>query len=511
MRRWLGLASGVRKKFQVCIVGSGPAGIYSAQNLLKKVGATRDDLDLSIDVLDRRPTPGGLARYGVAPDHAPSVSAVLDTVDTILSEKRVRFFGNVQVKMNGEGSIGLHELRSMYDAVILAHGADKPNWLGIKGEGDLKGKGVMTARDLVAFYCGDPMMKQNPFEFSAAAAAAAPMKIRDVAVVGAGNVALDVARMLLSPPDLLRLETDTAGRFVDLLQSEDLGGIQRVHVLARRGPRSAAFAPRELREVLSKKSYINTTVVLPDEKEGRRGIQPFDDVPSKEQTRAQKRVFKLLRDCFESQKEARKGNETKTGQKELFLHFLHKPVEFTGEDHLQGVRVELQQEHGGSATEIKPIEGDEKIVELPVQLAIVAASQQTVGLDGLPPETLQYKERLSAKALSGSSQEGDVTLAPVYLCGWANHGAKGIIGASMVDADEVSRLLIDDICDLDRPRPDQRDLGEVLSERGTQVLSEVHWNVIKGEQRQRGKMNGRASEMITDTDEMLALAGKKGE
>ena len=81
----------------------------------------------------------------------------------------------------------------------------------------------------------------------------------------------------------------------------------------------------------------------------------------------------------------------------------------------------------------------------------------------------------------------------------------------MVDADEVSRLLIDDICDLDRPRPDQRDLGEVLSERGTQVLSEVHWNVIKGEQRQRGKMNGRASEMITDTDEMLALAGKKGE
>ncbi|QDZ20389.1 NADPH:adrenodoxin oxidoreductase [Chloropicon primus] len=504
---------------KVCVVGSGPAGIYCAQSVAKKLSQAKPGLGVRIDVIDRRPIPGGLARYGVAPDHAPSVSAVLETIDNFLGGGNVRFFGNVQVKSGGSGDVHLDELRSMYDAIVLAHGADDPNWLGIAGEGRLKGKGVMTARELVALYCGDPMMEKD-FYGGFGVGPKYP-KVEDVVVVGAGNVALDVSRLLLTSPESLVAETNTSKRFIDLLSSESspLSGIKRVHILARRGPRAAAFAPKELREVLQKReehfvSRIRVPAQGGGEDGGRAGsIGPFEESAglTKVATRMQKRVFKLLRDHHS--KDSGEVREDAPG-KELFIHFLHKPVEFVGAEHLSAVHVELQRETlvDDQALEVGPIDGAAK-VELPAQLAIIAASQRSIGVDGIPPGRASHEGREgSPRALDRdviSDTSGNKTLAPVYFCGWANHGAKGIIGASMVDADEVSRVIVDDMVSSEGgegPPGEALDLMEVLSERGVQVVGMAQWKAVREEERRRGQACGRAMEKLTRVEEILGLA-----
>ncbi len=564
-RAWAGLAGEAARRLRVCVVGSGPAGMYCAQNLLKKAESERFAakakvgggeggngsgglLDVRVDVVDRRPTPGGLARYGVAPDHADHVAPVLDNIDRVLGDDRVRFFGNVHITEEGaqaqaqaQAEVDLRELRQIYDAVVLAHGADQSNWLGIAGERELKGRGVTSARDLVAHYCGDPLAAHdNPFFYNSSGGDNGGGEVREAVVVGAGNVALDVARMLLSAPSSLHAETDTAARFVAMLRpGGSLAGVQRVHVLARRGPKFASFAPKELREILSKRPLIRATVVLPQvhaqppssssssSSSLSSEMSPFDGDLPRGAARAQKRVFKLLKDRFESPPPPLEAGEGEGGAKELFLHFLHKPVAFLGEGgRLAGVRIELQEEHGEGGAQIRPLgssgdngaggEGEgEGHVTLPAQLAVVAASQRRVAVAGLPPglggsfeerQTPRVLDRVEAEAGAGED------LAPVYLCGWANHGAKGIIGASMVDADEVSSVLLGDAVALPPAAETaasgaKRDLGDLLAERSVAAVSEAGWARIREEQLARGRAAGRASEeKITEVAQMLTLA-----
>ena len=499
---------------RVCVVGSGPAGIYCAQSLVKKLGVLDGSKRVAIDVVDRRPIPGGLARYGVAPDHAPSVSAVLDTIDAFLSGERVRFFGNVEVVADGRGNVHLDELRAMYDAVVLAHGADRPNWLGIEGEAELRdGNSVTTARDLVAFYCGDPLSRfARPSWLEGAA------KVEEVVVIGAGNVALDAARMILTPPEVLEAETDCSARFIDMVRPGGaLADVARVTMVARRGPRAAAFAPKELREVLSKRPYIKTTVDLPP---GASPIDPFDDSAGSEPIpRAQKRVYKLLRDRHAAQEDEASASEGR-GARELIIRFLHKPLAFVFGSHgagprLEALRVQAQREGvdpSSGAVVVRPNESEGSVSEIPCQLAVIAASQETICLDGVPRDRALPGERMgSPLALPRATLDTRETLGSVYFCGWANRGAKGIIGASMVDADEVSASVAGELSQHWRQRGTKdgtEDLGAVLTSRGVRVVTKGDWDVVREEEGRRGREKGRKAERVLSLQEVLQILDK---
>lgn len=542
------------KELKLCVVGSGPAGVYCAQQVEKKVekatagAGDPNKVVVKTDVIDRRPAPGGLARYGVAPDHAPSVSAVLDTVDAFLHRRQTtRFFGNVQVqlpltspsidrdrndhndrsiadlfflfssprrqvKTKDVGDVSLDDLRRRYDAVVLANGADRPNELGIQNERELTGRGVFSARQVVAAYCGDPMERLDYSSRVGAFPGPAAEGARDVVVVGAGNVALDVARMLLTPPDALERDTEASRSFLDLVQSPNgpLSKVERVHLVARRGPRSAAFAPRELREILQKRSdQIEAVVTAPERptsgEGGARFADPFADVPGfKPASRAQKRVFKLLRDHHGGGSEVAKG-----GRRQLIFHFLHRPVGFeVGEGgELLGLRAApmAERDDGNGGVVPVPLPGGPGEILVPCQIAIVAASQATIALDGLPSGS----ESLEGRGGSAVALEREPGKAPVYMCGWANRGARGIIGASMVDADEVSGALVAEYLGggCERRPSSGEDLAEALRERGVDYVDADGWRRIRAEEERRGRSAGRGgAEKIASAEEMVAIA-----
>jgi adrenodoxin-NADP+ reductase len=216
----------VTAPLSIAVVGSGPAGFYFVDRILKLLGD-----GVIVDVLDRLPTPFGLVRSGVAPDH-PDTKKVINKFTSLAELPHVRFFGNVRVGTD----VSVEELRNMYSGVVLAAGAPAERRLGVPGE-DLAG--VLSAGEFVHWYNGHP---------DAAAAAVPPLAtVTDVGIVGAGNVALDCARLLLKPPAALA-PTDVAQHALAALRSS---AVSRVHIFARRGPLQAQFTGKELREVLA--------------------------------------------------------------------------------------------------------------------------------------------------------------------------------------------------------------------------------------------------------------------
>src|SRR3954468_3593853 len=213
------------RPLRVAVIGAGPAGIYTAEAL-----AGQDALPVVVDLVDRLPTPFGLVRHGIAPDHL-KMRALRTTLRHVLDHEHVRFVGNVEVGAD----IGLDELRRSVDAVVYTYGAAGDRRLGIPGE-ELPGS--LAATDLVAWYCGHP-------DADRARVAAGVARARDVVVVGVGNVALDVARVLARSPAELE-STDMPQHVLDALAAAP---VERVTVVGRRGPAQAAFTTQELREL----------------------------------------------------------------------------------------------------------------------------------------------------------------------------------------------------------------------------------------------------------------------
>src|SRR5688500_19533610 len=213
------------RPLRVAVVGAGPAGIYAAEALTRQ-----DDVPVAVDLVDRLPSPFGLVRYGIAPDH-PKMRAIRDTLHRTLDDPLVRFVGNVDVGVD----IPLDELRRHVDAVIYTYGASVDRHLGIEGE-DLPGS--LAATDLVAWYTGHPDADRARVE-------AALAGVRSVVVVGVGNVALDVARVLARTPEELE-PTDMPQHVLDVLAAAP---IEQITVLGRRGPAQATFTTQELKEL----------------------------------------------------------------------------------------------------------------------------------------------------------------------------------------------------------------------------------------------------------------------
>ncbi|MGH3365824.1 MAG: FAD-dependent oxidoreductase [Nocardioidaceae bacterium] len=439
---------------RVAVVGSGPAGVYAT-------GALTDHGEVSVDVIDRVPCPYGLVRYGVAPDH-PKIQSISETLRAVLDDPAVRFLGNVDVG----SQLSVADLHQHYDAVIFAVGSAIDRRLGIAGE-DLAGS--FSATDFVAWYCGHPDAPLDRFTLS----------VRSVAVIGAGNVALDVARIVArSAPDLE--PTDMPDQALGVLR---LSTVQDIHVIARRGPAQAKFTTKELREM---GDLSNTDVLVhASELEVDEAGQALADT--------QPRVRRNLTVLQEWAQRRPAGNPRR-----LHLHFLLRPVEILGDSAVRAVRVERTQlDSAGNAV------GTGRTWTIDAQLVL-----RSVGYRGSPLPGVPFDHEAGVIPHRAGRVLRDASVVPgEYVAGWAKRGPTGVIGTNRHDATETVTSLLEDVPLL--PPAPQRDpdaILELLERRGAHVVTWEGWQAIEHAERELGRTLGRQRSKITDRAALLAAA-----
>ena len=426
---------------RVCTVGSGPSAFYAVESLFKTEG-----LDVRVDVFDRLPTPFGLVRGGVAPDHQ-KIKSVSKVYDKIAEDPRFRFFGNVRIGKD----LAIEELERNYHAVIWAIGCESDNRLGIPGE-DLAG--VHSATEFVGWYNAHPDFRERTFDLQRA---------RRVAVVGNGNVAMDVSRILLQPPDRLA-DTDIAEHALSTLRGSS---VREVVLLGRRGPAQASFSPKEIEEIAE----------LPD----------VDVAVSaawlESQARSVQRSVKFLQEC------AARGPQEKP--KRLCCRFLVAPVAFEGEAgrvravKLQHARLEPDAEGTPRATPI------DRFTTLEVDLVLKA-----VGYRGVPLPGLAFDERRGIVANQDGrvlERAGGAVRKGHYVVGWAKRGPTGLVGTNSPDSRATVELLLADAragATL-APLP-QDDVERALRAKHVDFVTWQDWQRLDAHERTRGAASGRA-------------------
>ncbi|HEY3934158.1 MAG TPA: FAD-dependent oxidoreductase [Gemmatimonadales bacterium] len=450
---------------RVAIVGAGPAGFYAAEALQKSASG------IEIHLFERLPTPFGLVRGGVAPDH-PKIKSVTRIFDRIAAQPGFRFFGNVQVGRD----ITVAELRTHYDAVIYAVGAETDRHLGIPGE-DLRGSHAAT--ELVAWYNGHPEFADREFDFSQRAAA----------VIGIGNVAMDAVRILSRSPDHLAT-TDLAVHALDAFRS---GRLESLHLLSRRGPVQAACTTPELRE-LGELEGVDV-IVDPADVE----LDPISaDHLARDHDRTAENNLGLLRQW------AARGS---TGApRRIVFHFCVSPVELIGSDRveeLRAVKNRLVADRHGSVR----AEPTDAMIGLPVGLVFRSVGYRGIEIPGLPFDA----ERGIVPNISGRVVQAPGSATPVrgvYVTGWIKRGPHGIIGTNKSCAAEtVDHLLADAVSGRLAPAVHRTEVFDaLLAARGIEVVSWSDWQAIDRAEIGRGAPAGRPREKFTDFESMLQVA-----
>lgn len=445
----------------VAVVGAGPAGVYAAHAL-----CAADDV--RVDVLDRLPTPFGLVRYGVAPDH-PKLKAVGLTLATMLQHPAVRFLGNVDVGRD----LTVADLHEHYDAVVLANGAPVDRRLGIPGE-DLAGS--FSATDFVAWYCGHPDASVSQFTLTA----------RSVAVVGAGNVALDVARILAKPVEDL-VGTDIPQHALAVLRDSR---VSDVHLVSRRGPAQAKFTIKELREL----GEVNDCDVVVDPAELE--LDPASRAVA-DSDRSVQRTLDVLTEWAARPLEGRR--------RRLHLHFWARPVEIVGDGRVDGVLLEatrLDAEAG--------VTGTGQVRRLEVQMVL-----RSIGYRGVPTPGMPFDDRAGVIPHLEGRVLRDQQVAPgEYVAGWVKRGPTGVIGTNKRDASATVAALLADAASGALPRAPVRDaeaILEVLAARGVEVVTWEGWSAIEAAEAALGHAQGRARSKIHDRAALLDAARRAGD
>jgi len=446
---------------RVAVIGAGPAGIYAA-DILSKSG-----LDVSIDVLERLPVPFGLVRYGVAPDH-PRIKQIIVALEKILGAGKGRLLANVEYGTD----LGLDELRRFYDAVIFATGAIRDAALDIPGA-DLEGS--FGAADFVSWYDGHP---DAPREW--------PLEATEVAVLGAGNVALDITRILAKHAEDLMV-TDIPDNVAACLRRNP---VTDVHVFARRGPAQAKFSPLELREL----GHVRDVdiVVYPEDFEFDEGSEAA--IASSNQT---KLVVKTLTDWT---LDNYAGSPKLTASRRIHLHFLHRPAEILGEDgKVVGLRTERTVLTGdGNVT------GTGQYHDWPVQ-----AVYRAVGYFGSPLEEIPFDERRGViRNVEGRVVDLEGEHIPgLYTTGWIKRGPVGLIGHTKSDATETIGHLVSDAPGLPRaPERDPQAVVDFLLARGVPVVEWDGWLRVDEHEKQLGAAEGRERKKVVPREELTAIA-----
>jgi ferredoxin/flavodoxin---NADP+ reductase len=453
---------------RVAIVGSGPSGFYAAGHLLKC--KSHPGLNVQVDVYDRLPTPWGLVRGGVAPDH-PNIKAVSRVYEKTAAHPEFRFYGNVEYG----AAITHDDLHARYHAVIYAVGAQTDRRMGIPGE-DLPGSWAAT--EFVAWYNGHPDFRDLEFDLSSERAI----------VIGNGNVAADVARMLALTRDELA-QTDVADHALDVLAES---GIQEVVVLGRRGPAQAAFTNPELLEL----GEMTDADVVVDPRDVE--LDPLSRAwLESEAARAtsRKNVEILTRYA---------GREPEGKRRRIVLRFLVSPLALLGEEHVEGIRIcrnELRDEGSG----LRACSTD-SIEELGCGIVF-----RSIGYRGTPLEGLPFDEGRGTVPHDGGriTDEAGAPLRGDYVVGWIKRGPTGIIGTNKRDAQETVDTLLEDLDAgrLNAPAdPSRETLEAVLAERAPNHVTYTGWEAIDRAEKAAGEPHGRPRVKLTTTDELLDAA-----
>lgn len=448
-----------QRPLRIAVVGAGPAGIYAANFLLES------DTPMSIDLIERLPAPFGLIRYGVAPDH-PRIKGIVSALHRVLDKPGVRFIGNVDVGSD----IDLETMRRFYDAVIFSTGADTDRVLPMPG---IELAGSHGAADFVSWYDGHPDVARW-WDLGA----------ERVAVLGVGNVALDVARVLAKPLDELML-TEIPSNVVDCLRESR---VREVHVFGRRGPAQAKFSPLELREL--EHSPGVEVIVRPED-------MVFDEgsVMARSTSKQVETVAATL------QAWADRG---RTGAaRSIHLHFMEAPVEVLGEEgRVVGLRTERTRLDGtGEAV------GTGTFTEWPVEAVYRAVGYRSRPLEGLP-----FDERRGVVPNRGGRvcwPDGSV-MESTYVTGWIKRGPVGLIGHTKGDANETVAHLLADAPGLARAvDPDERAVVAYLEERGVTHTSWPGWARLDAHERSLGAVEGRKRIKVVDRDAMIAVSSSR--
>jgi ferredoxin--NADP+ reductase len=442
---------------RVAVVGSGPSGLYAADAL-----AGQDAVPVQVDVLERLPCPFGLVRYGVAPDHL-SIRSVRGTLEKVLARDGVRFLGNVEVGRD----VTVAELHDYYDAVVFSYGAASDRHLGIPGE-DLPGS--VAATDLVAWYTGHPEAARAELEHEVAAA-------ESVVVVGVGNVAMDVVRVLAKTRAELE-HTDMPEHVLDVL---DGSSIREIHLLGRRGPAQAAFTTKELREL---GELADADVI----------VDPAD-VELAEASAAAAAADKVLARNVEVVREW--STRVATGKpRRIYVRFLTRPVELLGDDHVAGVVVERTRlDADGRA------HGTGQTSTIPAQLVVRSVGYRGLPLDGVPFDA----DRNVVPSVEGRVVRDGAVVPGEYVAGWIKRGPTGIIGTNKKDAGASVASLLADAPTLPRaPHREAADIDGLLASRGIAVVDADGWRRIDAAEVALGGSRGRDRTTLHDRDEMLA-------
>ncbi len=445
------------RPLRVAIVGAGPAGIYASDILSKS------DLDVSIDLIERLPAPFGLVRYGVAPDH-PRIKMITKALHKVLERGDIRLLANV----NYGTDLTLTDMREHYDAVIFSTGCIQDAPLPIPG---VELEGSYGAADFVSWYDGHPDVERSW-----------SLDAKEVAVLGAGNVALDVARMLSKHADDL-LPTEIPDDVYETLKTSP---VTDVHIFARRGPAQVKFSPLELREL----GHVPDVdiIVYPEDFE-------FDEgsMAAIESTNQTKQVVKTLTDW------ALEDPSTFTASRRVHLHFLQAPVEIVGDGKVESLRTERTKLNGDGS-----VSGTGEFTEWPVQAVYRAVGYFGSELQEVPFDPIRGvipNREGRVIDLEGEQVPG------LYATGWIKRGPVGLIGHTKSDASETIRHLVEDAAELPTAtKTDPNAIVEHLVAKGVEVIEWADWERIEAHEISLGEPHGRERVKLVSRQEMIAIA-----
>ena len=463
-------AEGKTAQIRVAIIGSGPSGFYAADHLLKQ-----EDPPIYVDMFERLPTPFGLVRGGVAPDHE-KIKSVTNVYSRIAAHERFSFFGNIEFGSD----VSRADLSAHYHGIIYAVGAQTDRRLGIPGE-DLQNS--YAATEFVGWYNGHPDYHHFDFDLTG---------IKRVAVVGVGNVAMDVARILGRTPEEL-YETDIADYALERLAHSE---VEEIYVLGRRGPAQAAFSNPEIKE-LGEMSDADIVVECED--------ASLDEMSAthlkKSRDRAAIRNVKILQSYVD------RGLQGKA--RRIIMRFLVSPVAIIGEHKVEALKIAKNELYLDERDTLRPRATGQFDI-LPMDMVF-----RSVGYRGVPLHDVPFYDRWGIipndQGRVLTKHEGKQGLTGNYVVGWIKRGPSGIIGTNKPDAIESAECFLEDLSvnKVLQPTDTRRDAIRVMVEaRKPTYITFDDWQVLDEIERQRGAALGRSRVKFTTVEEMLEALGK---
>ncbi|MEM9408694.1 MAG: FAD-dependent oxidoreductase [Acidobacteriota bacterium] len=455
------------RPLRVAVVGSGPSGFYAIGALFKS------DHEVEVDLFDRLPTPFGLVRGGVAPDHQ-KIKNVVRIYDKTAAHEKFRFFGNVKVGRD----VSVEELLEHYDQVVLAVGNESDRSMGIPGE-DLEG--VYSATEFVGWYNGHPDFQDRSFGLDRATR---------VGVVGNGNVSMDVTRILAQSPDDLA-ETDITDTALEALRNSS---VRDIYILGRRGPAQAAFSSKEIREI----GELETATLCVDPE-----AVDLDELSTswlETQPRSSVRNVEYLQE--------KAGAEPGQGRN-VHCKFLVSPVELLGEDgKLRAARIQHNELYASDDGTPRP-RGTDLHEELELDLVFKA-----VGYRGVPIEGVPFHERWGTfhnEEGRITEGEGGAPIPRLYVVGWAKRGPSGLIGTNGPDSQAtVAKMLedLDSLADQAAVARGPESIASLLESREVDWVTYEDWQKLDAEEVRRGEAKGKVREKFTDVASMMTAIGE---